>query len=528
VKVVAYTGETIASIARALVITSVAALCVVVYTLGALRGLAIRDRNARDRHRDRRRGRLLRWSFARLGATFVKIGQVASSRPDLFSPDVIAELRSLQDHVPAFPYRRVRAILARALGAPLEARFRQFDPVPVAAGGVAQVHRAVLRDGDEVAVKVLRPGIRERVRRDTRLLLWLAHVVHALSPRARAADVIGHVRSLIAGIVAQTELRYEARNYRRFRRDFAGSRAVAFPLVHSQHSTRDVLVMEFVHGVTLDRLPPAQVPQVSRALREAFFAMCFDHGHVHADLHSGNMLVRDDGVVVLVDVGLVKYLSPGVIEQLIDFARCAAIGDAPDLVAHLRTHYRCPAATDWDAVAADAAALIAELRRRSLAEMEVSAVVGHLFALARKHRIRPMPELALVLLGMVTIEGLVKRLDPTVNMMTEVAAYLGPRIARGRRLARGSRGGRPASASPDRHTGANQGLQAAAPYRKQALGRELAHHRDRPRPRAARCPGLRITPGERPRDPEWHRPLRPRPRRGPAPTVKHGRGQHPD
>lgn len=427
-KASAYVGETIASIARAVVIMSVTALCVVVYAGGTLRGLAIRDRNARDRRRERRRGRLLRWSFTRLGATFVKIGQVASSRPDLFSPGVIAELSSLQDHVPPFPYRRVRTILARALGAPIEARFREFDPVPVAAGSIAQVHRAVLRDGDEVAVKVLRPGIRKRVRRDARLLLWLAHVVHAVSPRARAADVIGHVRSLITGIIAQTELRYEARNYRRFRRDFAGSRTVAFPLVHAQHSTRDVLVMEFVHGVTLDRLRPELVPQVSRALREAFFAMCFDHGHVHADLHSGNVIVRDDGVVVLVDVGLVKHLSAGVIDQLIDFARCTAIGDARDLVAHLRKHYRCLATIDWDAVAADAAALIAELRRCSLAEIEVSAVVGHLFALARKHRIRPKPELTLVLLGMVTIEGLAKRLDPTVNMMAEVAAYLGPRI----------------------------------------------------------------------------------------------------
>jgi ubiquinone biosynthesis protein len=449
VEVLAYAGETIASIARALVITSVAALCVVAYTAGALRGLAIRDRNARDRHRDRRRGRLLRWSFARLGATFVKIGQVAGSRPDLFCPAVIAELRSLQDHVPPFPYRRVRTILARALGAPIEARFREFDPTPVAAGGIAQVHRAVLLDGDEVAVKVLRPGVRDRVRRDARLLLWLAHIAHALSPRARAADVVGHTRSLIAGIVVQTELRYEGRNYRRFQRGFAGSHTVTFPRVHAWHSTRDVLVMEFVHGATLDRISPDHAPQVARALREAFFAMCFDHGFVHADLHPGNVLVRDDGVVVLLDVGLVKYLSPGVIEQVVDFARCVAIGNADDLVAHLRRHHRCLATTDWDGVARDAATLIAGLRGRSMAEIEVSAVVGRLFALARKHRIRPMPELSLVLLGMVTIEGLVKRLDPAANMMAEIARILGPRLGHrpaSPRLARGSREWRPVSA----------------------------------------------------------------------------------
>jgi ubiquinone biosynthesis protein len=439
VSALAYVGGTIASIARAVVIVSVAASCVVVYLGGTLRGLAIRDRTARDQNRDRRRGRLLRWSFARLGATFVKIGQVASSRPDLFSAGVIAELRTLQDHVPPFSYRRVRAIIARELGAPIEMRFREFDRAPIAAGSIAQVHRAVLRDGDEVAVKVLRPGVRDCVRRDARLLLWLAHVVHALSSRARAADVIGHTRSLIAGIVAQTELRYEARNYRRFRNEFAGWPAVTFPRVHPRRSTRDVLVMEFVHGETLDRIRPEQAPAVIRALREAFFAMCFDHGLVHADLHPGNVLVRDDGVVALVDVGLVKHFSAAVIDKLIDLARCMAIGDARDLVAHLRKYYRYLATTDWDAVAADATALIADLRRRSMAEIEVSAIVEHLFALARKHRIRPMPELTLVLLGLVTFEGLAKRLEPATNMMAEVAQFLGPRITHRRRLARGSR-----------------------------------------------------------------------------------------
>jgi len=435
VKALGQIGATLASIARGFAIASLAALCVVIYGGGSLCELAIRGRTARERHRARRRGRLLRWCFEQLGATFVKIGQVVSSRPDLFSDGVIAELRALQDHVPAFSYRRVRAILARELGAPIEQRFREFDRAPVAAGGIAQVHRAVLIDGAEVAVKVLRPGVRDRVRRDARLLLWLAHVVHAVSPRARAADAIGHVRSLIAGIIAQTDLRNEARSYRRFRREFTATPAVAFPCVHAQCSTSEVLVMEFIHGATMDRIRPALVPQVVHALREAFFAMCFDHGFVHADLHPGNVLVRDDGVVVLVDVGLVKYLPAGVTAQVVDFARCMAFGDARALVAHLRRHYRCPDAADWDAVARDAAELIAELRRRSMAELEVSAVVGRLFALGRKHHIRPVPELSLVLLGMVTVEGLIKRLDPGANVMTEVARFLGSRIAGERRRA---------------------------------------------------------------------------------------------
>jgi len=439
VKAVAHAGGAIASVARAVAITCVALLCVLAYSTGSLRRLAIRDRAARAEHRARQRGQLLRWSFARLGATFVKIGQIASSRPDVFSAGVIAELRTLQDRVPPFSYRRVRATLERELGCPIETRFRELDRVPVAAGGIAQVHRGVLLEGDEVAVKVLRPGVRARIRRDARLVLWLAHIAHALSARARAADVIGHARSLIAGIVAQTELRFEARNYRRFRREFGGASTIGFPRVYARYSTNDVLVMEFVHGVTIDRVRPEHKDQVTRALRDAFFAMCFDHGLVHADLHPGNILVRDDGSVVLVDVGLVKYLPPDVIDKVIDFTRCIVLGDARDLVAHLQTYHHYLATTDWAAVAADAEQLIAGLRELSIGRLEVGTIVARLFALARKHGIRPMPELSLVLLGVVTIDGIAKRLEPDANTIMEVAQFLGPRIASGRRIARGSR-----------------------------------------------------------------------------------------
>ena len=418
-------GGAAAAVGRAVWITAVAAVCVVAYTFGSLRRLAIRDPMARAEHRSRWRGVLLRWSFERLGAVFVKIGQVASSRPDMFSPGVIAELRSLQDHVPPFGFRRVRSTIERALGGPLEAHFRELDPVPIAAGGVAQVHRAVLVNGDEVAVKVLRPGIRARVHRDGRLLLWLAHVAHAISRRARAGDSIGHARNLVAAIVAQTELGHEARNYERFRAEFADSKTIAFPRVYEEHSTRDVLVMEMIHGVPIDRIPAEQVPRVTGALRDAFLAMCFEHGLVHADLHPGNILVRADGVVVLLDVGLVKYLSQAVIEQIVDLARWLVVGGAP------------PAG--WENARADFEAFMTRLRARAIGEIEVAALVSELFALARKHHIRPIPELSLVLLGMVTIEGIAKRLDPNANTIVEVARYLAPHIGERRRLARGTR-----------------------------------------------------------------------------------------
>ena len=432
-------GGIMATIARSVVIGAVAMLCVVVYTAGSLRRLAIRDRHARAIDRARQRGRLLRWSFSRLGASFIKVGQVMSARADLLAPQVIDELSKLQDRVPPFAFRHVRRIVERELGVAVGNVFRELDQDPIAAGSIAQVHRGVLHSGDEVAIKVLRPHVHATVRRDARLLLWLAHLAQLASRRARAAEVVGHTKSLVAGIVSQTDLGREAENYDRFRADFMGVVGLAFPRVYHRYSTRAVLTMELVHGAHLERVRPEHVAQVTRVLRDTFFAMCFEHGLVHADLHPGNVLVRDDGTVVVLDVGLVKHLDPDAIQRLLELSRCLVLGSGADLVAHLRTHHRHAANTDWDAVAKDAMAFMTKLRRCSMAELELSAIVGELFALARKHQICPMPEFSLVLLGMVTIEGIAKRLDPQANTLAEIARYLGPRIAREGALARGSR-----------------------------------------------------------------------------------------
>jgi len=219
------------SLWRAIWIGVVVNACLAAYLFGRIGTLFIWDRTRRASAVARLRGRLLRFGMAHLGATFIKLGQVLSTRPDILAPETIDELRLLQDKLPPTLFARLRPQLEAELGGPLAEHFREFDEVPVATASVAQVHRAVTHDGDEVAVKILRPDVRARVERDGRILRFQARILN-LIPAIRSTDPIGHLEHFLAGILEQTDLRLEADNYEVFRRNFEGNAQVRFPRVY--------------------------------------------------------------------------------------------------------------------------------------------------------------------------------------------------------------------------------------------------------------------------------------------------------
>jgi ubiquinone biosynthesis protein len=379
------------------------------------------------------RGLVLRWAMTALGATFIKLGQVMSTRPDLFEPEVIAQLRRLQDRLPPFPFRRVRATVEAELGRPLAELFTDFEPAPVAAASVAQVHRAHLRDGREVAVKVLRPGVRRQVERDQAILLGGARLI-ALRPRWRANDPVEHTRHFVEAIHAQTDLRIEADNYRRFRANFAGRTDVAFPEVITELSGQRVLTMQFMRGTKIDALPAAGDPQrtvkLANALRQVMCKMCFEDGFVHADLHPGNMVVQDDDTIVIFDVGLAKQLHDDVLIQFIDITKCIAMGTADDLIAHLQRFHTYLDTVDWDALRVEVAAFAARFRAKDVGKLEYGELIGEMFALGRRFHVHPVPDMTLVFVALITAQGIGKMLDPAHNVFATVAQFLIPILMR--------------------------------------------------------------------------------------------------
>jgi ubiquinone biosynthesis protein len=410
---------------RFALIAIVIAVCMTRYLFGRFFTLFIRGKERRRIAVARLRGRVLRDGMAWLGATFIKLGQVMSTRPDLLDRELIEELRALQDRLPPFPMELARRIVEEDLGAPIDQCFASFEE-PIAAASVAQVHRAHLKDGTEVAVKILRPDVRARVERDAAILLFGARLLE-IFPSARASQPRDHLAHFVRGIVDQTDLRLEAKNYERFRKNFLGVEGVRFPRVYREQSGPRVLTMEFLRGVKIDELGPGNHSLVVDRLRNALLKMLFEDGFVHADLHPGNFVVTDQREIAIFDVGLVKGLGEDALVQYIDFNRCLAMGTSEDYVRHLRTYYlRERDDVDWNAVARDVDEFALAFRGKKAAELEAKDIINRALALGRKHGMRPVTEMTLIMVAVVTCEGVGKQLDPTSDSLAKIGEYLMP------------------------------------------------------------------------------------------------------
>jgi ubiquinone biosynthesis protein len=399
-----------------------------VYLLGRIGTAFIGDAEKKRLALRRLQGRTLRRAMETLGACFIKLGQVMSTRPDRLDPEIIAELRHLQDKLPAFDFAIVRSIVERGLGKKIEDVFAEFDEKPVAAASVAQVHRAVLKDGREVAVKVLRPGVRDQIHRDGTFLVLSARL-SAMHPVIRLSDPVGFMTDFAEGLERQADLGIEAQNYERFRQNFADDPRIAFPAVYHELSSKNVLVMEFIRGVKVDALPPGDHTELVRALREASMRMSLKDGFVHADMHPGNMMRRADGVLVLFDVGLAKEIAPDTKEQFVDICRCIAVGGPDDFVQHLQKYHVYMGNVDWEQIRKELHDFSNKYRNKTMGKMDFAGMVNDMMAITRKHHVRPMSDLSLVVVGTITSQGIGKMLAPDYDAIAEMAKYIVPLLA---------------------------------------------------------------------------------------------------
>lgn len=260
------------------------------------------------------RGRHLREMLDELGPTFVKFGQLLSTRPDVVPPDIVLELRGLQDDVRPFPFAQIREVIEAELGLTLEQAFLRFDEVPIAAASIGQVHRARLPNGDEVAVKVQRPNAPRQIESDLALLYQAARMI---KERVRALDFIdAHalVDEFARSIRQELDYKLEARHAETFRRNFADSEIVVVPKVYWDYSSPRMLTLEFLDGVQLvdldlDATSLEERRELAYRVTQTWMEMIFEHGFFHGDPHPANVLVLDGARIGLVDFGLAGKLT---------------------------------------------------------------------------------------------------------------------------------------------------------------------------------------------------------------------------
>jgi ubiquinone biosynthesis protein len=385
------------------------------------------------RRLDLPRGVRLRRALERLGPIFVKFGQVLSTRRDLLPLDIADELALLQDRVPPFPAAAARALVERAFGRPIDAVFASFDAEPVASASIAQVHFATLKNGREVAVKVLRPGMLAVIDDDISLLQMLARWVERLSPDGRRLKPREVVAEFDAYLHDELDLVREAANAAQLRRNMADLHLVLVPEMVWELCTSGVIVMERMHGVPIgqvERLREAGVDfkKLARDGVTIFFTQVFRDGFFHADMHPGNIQVSVEpatfGRYVALDFGIIGTLTEVDKEYLAhnfiaffrrDYKRVAEL--------HLESGW-VPPNTRVDALEGAIRAVCEPHFDRPLKDISLGQVLMRLFQTSRRFNVEIQPQLVLLQKTLLNVEGLGRQLDPDLDLWTTAKPFL--------------------------------------------------------------------------------------------------------
>ncbi len=400
------------------------------------------------RHDSRRPGERLAAALQDMGPSFIKLGQALSTRADLFSEQVAADLARLQDHLPAFPAAEARRTIEAELGQPVEALFASFDDEPIAAASIAQVHFAVTTDGREVAVKVLRPGIARAFERDLDLFYWMAELVERTQPRFRRLKPVESVRAFADVVRFEMDLRMEAAAAEELGLNFADDPNYRTPAIDWDRTAGRVMTQERVDGIPIgDReaiVAAGHDPDVvMQRCAEAFFYQVFRDGFFHADMHGGNAFVDREGCIVPVDFGIMGRVDEDTRGYLAEL-----------LVAFLRRDYRAVAEVQFRAgyVPAGQSLEVFAQACRSIGEpifgkpshqISIARLLAQLLRVTEQFEMTVQPQLLLLQKTMLMAEGMGTRLNPHVNIW-ELAqplieewmqTHFGPRATAGRAVA---------------------------------------------------------------------------------------------
>ncbi|MGD1005123.1 MAG: AarF/ABC1/UbiB kinase family protein [Methanoregulaceae archaeon] len=370
----------------------------------------------------------MRLAIEELGPTFVKFGQIMSTRTELLPPELIYELKKLQDHAKPIPFSDVQAVIQQTCPN-INDWFCEIDETPVASASIGQVHCAILKDGTKVALKVQRPGIRDIIETDLAILTSMAERIDAVFPEVRVYNPIGMVQDFAIQIRKELDFLRDARNADRMARNFLNVPGIRFPKIYWEYSSPHLLVMEFVDGVRIDdpdAIKSLGVDPHSVGVRgfHAYLKMIFEDGFFHGDPHPGNLLVTKEGDVVFLDFGIVGVLRPEKRQIFINLLFALVTDDIELMLKSLEGFGIVINEVDREALRDDLYIMIHDFGGDQVQQFNFGFVVTELTETMRRYRMKVPMNLMLLLKVFVMVLDIGVRLDPQFNFGKEITPYL--------------------------------------------------------------------------------------------------------
>jgi ubiquinone biosynthesis protein len=365
----------------------------------------------------------LRMVLEELGVTFIKFGQLLSTRPDIVPASIIRELEKLQDAVPTVPFQDIREIIEKELKGSLEEIFLDFDPEPLAGASIGQVYRAHLAPNRQVVLKVQRPGVAQQVTTDLEILQGIAHMVEERIPYFSALELVDQFRMVIYRELDYTR---EGLNIDRFRRNFAKRPYVHIPQVYWSHTTPRVLTMEYIEGTKLSELEEKADPNLKKLIAQrgarAFMEQILVDGYFHGDPHPGNILVADDNRIALIDFGVVGRIGEKTMDGVAAFFLAVIDHDVDKVIKGLQ-RLKIIGDEETGGLRDDLIDLIDRHYDKSLQEINIGIVIQEILDVTRRYRLRIPADFLLLVKVLLTLEGVGRSLDPQFNVLTNAQPF---------------------------------------------------------------------------------------------------------
>ncbi len=392
-------------------------------------GLQMISRKRREQVEKLSRAERVRMVMEELGPTFIKLGQILSTRPDLIPVEFIQELSKLQDNVPPFPYTEARQIIESEIGRPIEDIFQHFENTPLAAASIGQVHRAQLEDGEEVVVKVQRPGIRKTIEVDLEIMLHLASLMERHLEELQVHHPVRIVQEFARTLEKEIDYTIEASHIERFARQSMDDPTVYVPKVFRDTTTERILTMEYIDGIKASEIDRIEREGLDRKIITArgadlILRQIFDYGFFHADPHPGNIFVLPDNVICLIDFGMMGYIDRQTREDFADLIYTVIHHDESMATQTLLKLTEYDEKPDVRVLERDLTEFIGQHLYVPLKDLQMEKLLQQILNMISRHRLQIPQNLFLMMKALATVEGIGLLLDPDFEMIKQTIPFI--------------------------------------------------------------------------------------------------------